>query len=155
MSGTKKRHTQKAQLIVADGSKAIVCVATGKGVEHDSHLLKRSRVLPGTRRSADSGYMGMDRDLVSGKRVRGPGKDVLPHKRDCRPGLSKAERELSTEQKRANRERARARIVIEHVNRHLKVFRILSERYRNRRRRFGLRLNLIAAIYNLGYASDF
>lgn len=79
----------------------------------------------------------------------------MPHKRDCRPGLSKAERELSTEQKRANRERARARIVIEHVNRHLKVFRILSERYCNRRRRFGLRLNLIAAIYNLGYASDF
>jgi len=30
----------------------------------------------------------------------------------------------------------------------LKVFRILSERYRNRRRRFGLRFNLIAALYN-------
>jgi hypothetical protein len=30
----------------------------------------------------------------------------------------------------------------------LKVFRILLERYRNRRRRFGLRVNLIAAIYN-------
>lgn len=74
LSGTKKRHTQKAQLIVADGSKAIVCVATGKGVEHDSHLLKRSRVLPGTRRLADSGYVGMDRDLVSGKRVRGPAR---------------------------------------------------------------------------------
>ena len=29
-----------------------------------------------------------------------------------------------------------------------KVFRILSERYRNRPRRFGLRFNLIAAIYN-------
>jgi hypothetical protein len=31
----------------------------------------------------------------------------------------------------------------------LKVFRILSDRYRNRRKRFGLRFNLIAAIYNL------
>jgi len=30
----------------------------------------------------------------------------------------------------------------------LKVFRILSERYRNRRKRFPLRFNLIAAIYN-------
>ena len=30
----------------------------------------------------------------------------------------------------------------------LKVFHILSERYRNRRRRFGLRFNLIAGLYN-------
>ncbi|RGD91737.1 IS5/IS1182 family transposase, partial [Acinetobacter sp. SWAC57] len=30
----------------------------------------------------------------------------------------------------------------------LKVFRILSERYRNRRKRFGLRMNLIAGLIN-------
>lgn len=36
---------------------------------------------------------------------------------------------------------------IEHNNR-LKIFRILAERYRNRRRRFGLRFNLISAILN-------
>lgn len=138
-------------------TKAIICVATGKGAEHDFHLFKRSRsrVLPTTKRLADLGYVGMNRDLVSRKPVRGLDKDILPHKRPCRPGLSKAERELSPKQKRENREQAQARIIIEHVNRHLKVFRILSERYRNRRTRFGLRLNLIAAIYNLGYASDF
>jgi hypothetical protein len=33
------------------------------------------------------------------------------------------------------------------IHRKLKIFRILSERYRNRRKRFGLRFNLIAAIY--------
>lgn len=32
--------------------------------------------------------------------------------------------------------------------RKLKVFRVLKETYRHRRRRFGLRLNLIAALYN-------
>ncbi len=32
----------------------------------------------------------------------------------------------------------------------LKVFRILAQPYRNRRRRFGLRFNLIAALYNRG-----
>ncbi|MEM6839389.1 MAG: IS5/IS1182 family transposase, partial [Cyanobacteria bacterium P01_C01_bin.120] len=31
-------------------------------------------------------------------------------------------------------------------------FRILSQCYRNRRRRYGLRCNLIAAIYNQEYA---
>ena len=55
---------------------------------------------------------------------------------------------LTDEQKAANRELARQRIVGEHIIGRLKVFRILSERYRNRRKRFGLRFNLIAAIYN-------
>ncbi len=32
--------------------------------------------------------------------------------------------------------------------RRLKIFRILAERYRNHRRRFSLRCNLIAALYN-------
>ncbi|MBL7928912.1 MAG: IS5/IS1182 family transposase, partial [Bacteroidia bacterium] len=36
----------------------------------------------------------------------------------------------------------------EHIIRNLKIFRILSERYRNRRNRFELRINLISAIYN-------
>jgi hypothetical protein len=34
------------------------------------------------------------------------------------------------------------------VIRRLKVFRVLKETYRHRRRRFGLRLNLIAGLYN-------
>lgn len=155
-SGKKKRHTQKAQLIIDHKTKAIICVAVGKGSEHDSRLLKRSksRVLPATVRLGDLGYVGMDKDLVFGKRVRA-GKDLLPHKRDSRPGLTKAVRALSAEQKQENKDHARSRIAIDHVNRHLKIFRILCERYRNRRRRFGLRLNLLAAIYNLGYAPNF
>jgi hypothetical protein len=44
--------------------------------------------------------------------------------------------------------RPSSRIVVEHVIGRLKVFRILSERYRNRCRRFNLRFNLIAGIYN-------
>ena len=56
---------------------------------------------------------------------------------------------LSEEQKKFNQQLAKERIVVvEHVHRKLKIFRILSSRYRNRRRRFGLRLNLIAGIYN-------
>ncbi|WP_019498351.1 transposase family protein, partial [Pseudanabaena sp. PCC 6802] len=52
------------------------------------------------------------------------------------------------EQKAFNRQLARQRVGIEHVNRRLKIFRILSGRYRNRRHRFGLRCNLIAGLYN-------
>ena len=56
---------------------------------------------------------------------------------------------LTVEQKTANRELARQRIYVEHVIGKVKVFRILSERHRNRRKRFGLHFNLIASLYNL------
>jgi hypothetical protein len=41
-------------------------------------------------------------------------------------------------------------VVVEQVIRRLKIFRVLAERYRHRRRRFGLRLRLIAGLYNYG-----
>jgi hypothetical protein len=56
---------------------------------------------------------------------------------------------LTAQQRAHNRTLARARILAEHVIRKLKTFRVLKETYRHRRRRFGLRLNLIAALYNL------
>lgn len=56
---------------------------------------------------------------------------------------------LTKREKQSNRSLTRKRIVIEHIFRKLKVFRSLSERYRNRRKRFSVRFNLIAAIYNL------
>ncbi|MCE7935518.1 MAG: hypothetical protein DYG96_13150 [Chlorobi bacterium CHB2] len=49
----------------------------------------------------------------------------------------------SCSEKGENREHSRKRIVIEHVFARLKVFKILSERYRNRRKRF----DLIATIH--------
>lgn len=56
--------------------------------------------------------------------------------------------ELSAEDKSQNSVLAQKRIVVAYVHRKLKVFRILSSRYRNRHRRLGLRFNLIAELYN-------
>lgn len=55
---------------------------------------------------------------------------------------------LTPQQKEDNRQLASRRVVVENMIRCLKVFRILSSRYRNRRKRFGLRFNLIAGLYN-------
>ncbi|WP_416375241.1 hypothetical protein [Spiroplasma poulsonii] len=41
------------------------------------------------------------------------------------------------------------RIIIENIFAILKKFKIITKKYRNRRKRFGLRFNLIASIYNL------
>lgn len=80
----------------------------------------------------DKGYQGIKKIHKSSK---------TPHKKPRK-------KELSQKQKKENRDLASIRIVVEHVYRSLKIFRILSERYRNRRKRFSLRFNLIAAIYN-------
>jgi len=81
---------------------------------------------------ADAGYQGL----------------VELHANSQTPRKKSKHRPLTPEQKAANRELARQRIFVEHVIRRLKIFRILSERYRNRRKRFALRFNLIASLYN-------
>jgi len=81
---------------------------------------------------ADSGYQGL---LELHAKARTPFKKPKGGK-------------LSEEQKQFNKQLARERVVIEHIIRHLKIFRILSGKYRNRRRRFMLRVNLIAGLYN-------
>jgi len=55
---------------------------------------------------------------------------------------------LNKQDKEANRRLGKLRTVIEHINRKLKIFKILSLPYRNRRKRFGLRANLIAGLVN-------
>lgn len=67
---------------------------------------------------------------------------MLPKKRSKKHPLTKEEKQL-------NRDISAQRVLNENVIGKIKRFKILSDRYRNRRKRFGLRFNLIAAIYNL------
>ncbi|WP_416635896.1 transposase family protein [Wolbachia endosymbiont of Nasonia giraulti] len=55
---------------------------------------------------------------------------------------------LIKEKKVENRELASKRVVVENVIGLLKRFKIIADRYRNRRKRFGLRFNFIAGIHN-------
>ena len=113
----------------------ILCVATSAGRVHDFALFKQSRVAlaPHVKLLADTGYQGVNKWHLNSQ---------TPHKKSkCRP--------LTPEQKQQNHALASRRIRVEHVLRTLKRFRILSSTYRNRRKRFGLRLSLIAAIANL------
>ena len=105
------------------------------GKKHDFQLFKDSRTAMAAhiKALADAGYLGLT-ELHSNSKT--PAKKTKLHP-------------LSQEQKASNRALSHERILIENIIRKLKIFRILSERYRNRRKRFGLRFNLIAAIYNL------
>ena len=120
-------------------TRQVICTAHGRGARHDFALYKHSRVALNKELEvlADSGYQGL------GKLH---GKSKTPKKKPKKGQLTEAE-------KRANRELSRRRIVVENVIRSLKIFRILSERYRNRRKRFSLRFNLIAGLYNYELSS--
>ena len=56
---------------------------------------------------------------------------------------------LTKEKKKENRKLASERIIIEQINAKIKVFKSTKYPYRNRRKKFGLRINLICAIVNL------
>jgi IS5 family transposase len=119
-------------VVVNGRTREVIC--TARGPVHDFTLYKRSRVEPHESLEvlADSGYQGLDK----------------LHAKSRTPRKKPRKGQLTDEQKRSNRELASRRVVVEHVIRDLKIFRILAERYRNRRQRFSLRFNLIAGLYN-------
>lgn len=82
--------------------------------------------------SVDTGYLGLKKRHSNTE---------MPKKKSKNNPLSKCD-------KRRNREISAQRVLCENVIGALKRFRILAERYRNRRKRFGLRFFLIAAFYN-------
>lgn len=70
------------------------------------------------------------------------------HKNSDLPYKGSKNKRLTMEQKRYNRQLASDRVLNENVIGVIKRFKIIADKYRNRRKRFGLRFNLIAGIYN-------
>lgn len=133
-SGKQGEHTLKTQVIIEQKSQKIICLGHEKGRTHDFRLFKNSEVRFGKLLQviADKGYQGI----------------AKIHQLSETPIKKPKGGKLTLAQKKSNRRLNRLRIVVEHVNHRLKIFKILSYRYRNRHRRFGLRANLIAEIYN-------
>ena len=134
-SGKKKRHTLKSQVAIDKATGTILAAACGQGREHDFRLFQRSQLRPhpSTELLADSGYQGLTK--------RHPNRRT-PHKRR-RKTIA-----LTPEQQAHNRALASERVLVENVIRRLKVFRVLKETYRHRRKRFSLRVHLLAGLYN-------
>lgn len=114
--------------------RGIICLAFANGKKHDFQLFKDSRVHVRAEAllEADTGYQGLAQMHAN---------SLLPKKRSKNHPLTK-------QQRKENREISSRRIFVEHAIRFVKRFRILSEPYRNRRKRFSLRFSLIAGICN-------
>jgi len=80
----------------------------------------------------DSGYQGLQKIHINSE---------LPKKKSKKHPLTK-------EDKKNNKKLASDRVANENVIGMLKRFKIIADKYRNRRKRFGLRFNLIAGLYN-------
>lgn len=127
-------------MVVEQSSGRILATAFCAGHVHDFALFQKSRLWLSqqSRCVADAGYRGIK---------RWHGNSQTPHKKSKHHALT-------AEQKVQNKALSGQRMVVEHVLARLKVFRILSERYRNRRKRFSLRFNLLAAVCNHQLASS-
>ena len=133
-SGKKKKHTIKIQLIVDEKSKKIVSVAFDAGSVHDFLLFKNTTKDLNNLISflADSGYQGITSIFKN---------SMIQKKKSKYNPLTDQDKEL-------NKLISSIRITIEHVNCQLKIFRILSERYRSRIKTFYKRAILICYFYN-------
>lgn len=69
------------------------------------------------------------------------------------PIKKKKGQSLTKEERKYNRNLAKQRILIEHVNRRCKIFRIVKETYRGKHKNYGKTWKIIAGLVNLRYAA--
>lgn len=118
-------------------SQKIICTTFSDGKTHDFKLFKNSKVRlqSTTNLKVDTGYLGITKFHIN--------SDI--------PCKSSKYKPLTKEKKAYNRNLASERVLNENVIGKIKRFKIIADRYRNRRKRFNLRFNLIAGIYKLNY----
>jgi hypothetical protein len=121
----------KTQLIVNKSTLKVISLEFCKWKTHDFKLLKDSKLIIDERilKQMDSWYQWVQNEFKNTE-------------------IPKKWKNLTKEEKEGNKKLSSSRIFVEHVIWKIKKFRILYEKYRNRRKRFALRWNLIAWIYN-------
>ncbi len=132
-SGKKKKHTLKNQIVINKNMKITSVSKSVEGNKHDKKLYDQSRVYTKgkSKIKGDLGYLGTERIAVPNKKPKN--------------------RELTKEEKDYNKQLSSERIKVEHVFGKMKVFQILSQRFRNPRAKHALIFKNIAGLYNLTY----
>jgi len=133
-SGKKKRHTLKAELGITEEGRIIHVSKVYGGRKHDFAIRKSEKPFPpGAVKVVDLGYQGMQKKEQN---------VWLPYK-----GSKK--KPLTQEHKGHNKALAQLRIRVENKIAELKVFHILSDRYRNFQKKLHMRLNIMAGVINI------
>ena len=143
-SGKKKRHTVKNQLMVNGSGLIIHKTYHKKGHRHDYNIYKKNHpVTPEKVVSVfDLGYLGVGKDF--------------PDQKSSMPNRKKRNQKgLSQEEKEYNQDHARKRIVIEHAICRMKKYRIMSDVFRNRLRKYNRASDIVSELVNYRILSSF
>ncbi len=121
-------------MVVNKANGQIICTSFANGRRHDFRLFKESKLKIDSKIRAvvDTGYVGIARFHAN---------SLIPIKRSKK-------RPLTKDDKMFNRRVSSERVLNEQIIGLIKRFKIVSDRYRNRRKRFDLRFNLIVGICN-------
>ena len=137
-SGKKKRHTAvKMQFMVNNHGIIIHKVNHKKGRRHDYDIYKENHPLIPKQvvNVVDLGYLGLEKDFP--KQL-----SSLPKRK------KRNQRALSQEEKDYNKDHAKKRIVIEHTICRLKKYRIMSDVFRNKLRKFSKVSDIVSGLVN-------
>lgn len=137
-SGKKKCHTLKSQIVISKAGEIIDVNRSVPGRHHDKKIWDTSeiaRVLPREISiTGDSGFQGIQHDFP---------RATLPHKK------RRGGPELTKKQKRQNRKISRIRVLVDQLIGCMKVFKILSDRYRGNRDKHSEIFKIIAYVTNM------
>ena len=135
-SGKKKKHIVKTQLMVNNRGFIIHKLGHKKGRRHDYDIYKKNHPITPKKvvNVFDLGYLGVENDF--------------PDQLSSLPYRKKRSMELSQEEINFNQEHAKKRIAIEHTICRLKKYRIMSDVFRNRLRKFNKISDIVSGLVN-------
>ncbi len=136
-SGKKKATTIKTGIVIEGNGQILSISKSHRGRMHDFRIRKQEKLLAkDSIKYADSGYQGWQKLQ---KNV------VIPYKKHRK-------KPLTEEQKEHNRKLASFRMRVENKIREIKIFKIMSNVYRNFQKKYNMRFNIIAGIVNLRHS---
>jgi len=135
-SGKKKKHTVKTQFMVNNSGLIIHKTSKKKGKRHDYDIYKENHHLIPKQvvNVFDLGYLGIEKDFPDQL-------SALPYKR-------KRNCERSLEEKEYNKRHSKKRVVIEHAICRLKKYRIFTDVFRNKLRRYDKVSDIVSGLVN-------
>jgi alpha-mannosidase len=136
-SGKKKRYTVKNQITVNNRGHILHKADHHKeGQRHDYDFYKKDRPVtpPQVVNVVDLGYLGVEKDY--------------PEQLSALPYKKKRNYELSQEEKEYNKIHSKKRIIVEHTICRLKKYRIMSEVFRNKLRKYDRISDIVAGLIN-------
>jgi DDE superfamily endonuclease len=135
-SGKKKRHTVKTHLMTNNQCIIIYKLGHQKGQRHDYDIYKKNN--PITPKEVvnifDLGYLGVEKDF--------------PEQLSIIPNRKQRNLKLSQEEKEYNKIHSKKRIIVEHTICRLKKYRIMSDTFRNKLRKYNKVSDIVTCLVN-------